>query len=133
MSVEHKTGDLRRTQLRDAKRRQRAREREAGVVKVELKLAQTVAERLAVLRRSPEFESSLEEFLAQNVVRVQDYPLLADLTWSLHCEFISARDAFSIYERNWRFVRGAELDARESAFLDQLAARFGDGVTNVSG
>ena len=115
-------------QLRRAKRAQRERERERGLVHVQLTLPRATADKLATALRAHRFEEDLERFLDDAVIRVADYPALADLAWNYARPYIPARDAFGLYERGWRFVDVAALTGRERALIDRLAARFGGGV-----
>lgn len=43
---------------------------------------------------------------------------------------IPAREAFRHYENNWRFIRGAQLGAREKQLLEQLKRDYGGGLIN---
>lgn len=121
----------RKEQLRRAKRAQRERERRAGLVHVQLALPQRIAEKLAIARRMPEFAELLDAALDQMVVRLADYPQLRDLAWNRADELIPAKEAFQLYERNWRFIEPARLDARERALIERLKAEFGRGVINA--
>lgn len=118
-------------QLRRAKRAQREREREAGLVSVELKLPRPLADRLAVARRTPDFADQLAAMLDRIVVRIADYPQLRDLAWNRVDEHIPAREAFQLYERNWRFVDAERLEPHERALLERLKSEFGGGVINA--
>jgi hypothetical protein len=117
-------------QLRRAKRAQRARQRAAGIVTAQLVLPETIAEKLRVASRSAEFLPALDALLDRLLVRVTDYPQLRDLAWNRAHGLIGAREAFQLYERNWRFVDVDRLDAGERALLERLTAEFGNGVIN---
>jgi len=117
--------------LRRAKRAQRDRDRAAGVVQVQLKLPRPVAAKLCVTTRIPGFAQALDAFLDELVVRLADYPALADLAWNRTDEYLPAREAFGLYERNWRFVEPGRLDERERALIERLAQRFGAGVIHA--
>lgn len=121
----------RREQLRRAKSAQRQRERAAGIVTVQLALPKATAEKLAVARRTAEFPDLLDDALNRLVVRIEDYPQLKDLAWNRADTFIPAREAFQLYERNWRFVEPARLDARERTLIDRLKTEFGNGEINA--
>jgi hypothetical protein len=43
---------------------------------------------------------------------------------------IPAREAFRHYENNWRFIRGAPMDARERKLLERLKRDYGRGLIN---
>jgi len=117
-------------QLKQAKRRQRARQRVAGLVHVQLATPKALAEKIAVARRAGTFEHALNEALDRAVIRVNDYPQLADLAWNRNDEFIAAREAFQLYERNWRFVDVKSLTPQEIQLIDRLKIEFGAGVIN---
>jgi hypothetical protein len=118
-------------QLRRAKRAQRERERRAGLVNVQLVLPGHTAAKLAVARRTADFPDLLDDALDQLIVHLPDYPQLRDLAWNRTDEYIPAKEAFQLYERNWRFVEPGRLDPEERALIDRLMARFGGGVINA--
>jgi len=68
--------------------------------------------------------------LDRMLVRVADYPQLRDLAWNRSDQLIPAREAFALYERNWRFVEANRLDEAERALIERLKAQFGSGVIN---
>ncbi|MDN5848926.1 MAG: hypothetical protein L0H63_04710 [Nitrococcus sp.] len=121
----------RREQLRRAKRAQRERERQAGLVNVQLVLPRETARKLASARRAANFSDLLDKALDEIVVHVAEFPQLRDLAWNRTDEYIAAAEAFQLYERNWRFVDPANLDPHEHALLERLKARFGAGVINA--
>jgi hypothetical protein len=121
----------RKEQLRRAKRAQRERQRRAGLVNVQLVLPKETAGKLATARRAPDFPDLLDEALDQVLVRIADYPQLQDLAWNRTDEYIPAKEAFQLYERNWRFVEPARLDSEERALIERLKAKFGGGVINA--
>jgi hypothetical protein len=119
-------------QLRLAKRAQRLRDRGIGLQTVALKVPRDQAESLRVAARLAGFQDELQVFLAERVVRVDDYPMLRDLLWTgRRRQFLPAREAFDIYERNWRFVNPAELAEAEKALIERLRRRFGGGLLNA--
>jgi hypothetical protein len=62
-----------------------------------------------------------------------EYPELALLIWSGDAARpILASNAFSIYERNWRFVDASRLSDREAQFVRDLTAAFSNGVMLAS-
>lgn len=127
-----KTSKLTRDeQLRRAKRRQRARQRAAGIVHVQLAVPGALAEKMAVARRADLLTQALDEALDRSVIRIQDYPQLADLAWNRRDEFVLAREAFQLYERNWRFVDANALVPEERRLIERLKAEFGAGVMNA--
>jgi hypothetical protein len=118
-------------QLRRAKRAQRERQRRAGLVNVQLVLPRDTAARLAVARRAADFPQLLDDALDELIVRLPDYPQLRALAWNRTDEYLPAREAFQLYERNWRFVEPGRLDPEERALIDRLKVRFGSGVINA--
>jgi hypothetical protein len=121
----------RREQLRHAKRAQRARQRLANVVEVQLTLPATVAAKLGAARRAPDFVEQLDSALESLVVRLADYPQLRDLAWNRVDEFITAREAFQLYERNWRLLDQDAMDDRERALIAHLKATLGNEEINA--
>jgi hypothetical protein len=127
-----KTSKLPRAdQLRQAKHRQRARQRAAGLVNVQFAAPERLAQKIAVVRRAGTLEQILDEALNRAVIRLRDYPQLADLAWNRGDEFIPAKEAFQLYERNWRFVNQHTLSEREVQLLDRLKREYGAGVVNA--
>jgi len=127
-----KTNPLpRREQLRRAKQAQRARHKLANMVELQLTLPADLAARLAVVRRGPRFVEWLDAALRHAVVRLADYPQLQDLAWNRADEFIPAKEAFQLYERNWRLVDVDRLDARERELIAELKADFGSDEINA--
>lgn len=125
------TNLTRKEQLRRAKRAQRERERRAGLVNVQLLLPQPVADKLTTIRGLPGFAALLDAALDHVVIRIQDYPQLSDLAWNRADKYIPAKEAFQLYERNWRFVEPDRLEARERELINRLKAEYGGGVINA--
>jgi hypothetical protein len=58
--------------------------------------------------------------------------MLRDLLWTgRRRELLPAREAFNLYERNWRFVNPAELTTNESELIERLRRRYGDGLLHA--
>jgi hypothetical protein len=121
----------RREQLRRAKRAQRARQRLANVVEVQLTLPSAVAAKLAAAKRARGFVEQLDKALDGLVVRLADYAQLRDLAWNRVDEHIPAREAFQLYERNWRLLDPTTLDDRERALITHLKTEFGSDEINA--
>jgi hypothetical protein len=121
----------RREQLRLAKRAQRARQRSAEIIDVQLALPARVAAKLATAKRAPGFVDQLDQALERLVVRITDYPQLRDLAWNRHDELIPAKEAFQLYERNWRLLDHRALDDRERELIARLRTEFGHGEINA--
>lgn len=121
----------RRLQLRRAKQAQRSRERAAGLVHLQLALPRPLAAKLRLLHRRGELVPALGSLTDTLVVRVADFPGLQQVAWNLHEEYLSAAEAFALYERNWKLLDLEHLDEKERALLDGLTVRFGAGVINA--
>ena len=64
-------------------------------------------------------------------IDVESYPNLKLLCWNLATPCVTRRDAFAIYERNWRWIDAANTPPHERALIDSLAAEFGGGLINA--
>jgi hypothetical protein len=118
-------------QVRVAKRAQRDRDRKAGLALCQIKLRKEVAERLRQAVAIPGFDAELEQFLGDAVVEVRKYPNLKLIAWNRVDPFLTARDAFGLYERNWKFVETKNLTAAERDLIRRLTEKWGRGVMNV--
>ena len=118
-------------QLRIAQRRQRQRDRDAGLALCQVKLPQATAQGLRQALAVPGFGAELEQFLDQAIVDTRKFPNLALLCWNRAAPLLTARDAFCIYERNWRFVDTKHMPEDERALILRLAETYGRGVLNV--
>jgi hypothetical protein len=121
----------RREQLRRAKRAQRERDRKAGLVLCQLKMRAATVARLRSALAVPTFEEQLDVYLAEAIVDARKYPNLQLLMWNRADRHLTDRDAFGLYERNWRFVDHKRLDPQELALIRRLAAKYGNDVLNV--
>ena len=66
------------------------------------------------------------------MLKLNDFPQLRLIAWNLrNSDAVEEREAFSLYERNWRFVDQAKLDVSEKALIGRLTKQFGHGVMNV--
>jgi len=117
--------------LRLAKRSQRQRDRDAGLVLCQIKLPQPTAQRLRRALAIPGFDAQLEQFLGEAVIEAGRFPNLKLLCWNRAGPLLTERDAFGLYERNWRFVDTARMPADERALIHRLADKYGHGVLNV--
>ena len=121
----------RREQLRLAKRAQRDRDRDAGLVLCQIKLRPSTAERLRRAIAIAGFEDTLARFLEDSLVDVQAYPNLQLLCWNRAERYIPAAEAFGLYERNWRFVDEKMLLPAEHLLIERLTHTHGGGLLNV--
>lgn len=118
-------------QLRMAKRAQRARDKRAGLAVCQLKVRDPLAQKLHAAANLPGFDERLERFLDDAIVDVRRYPNLELLCWNRADRFLTDRDAFGLYERNWRFVDTKRMSREERDLIGRLAAKYGNGVLNV--
>ncbi len=58
----------------------------------------------------------------------KEYPELDLILWDYAGEEIDASEAFSRYERRWRYVDQNRLSAKERAFIARLTDEYGNGV-----
>jgi hypothetical protein len=121
----------RREQLREAKRAQRLKDRQAGQVLYQLKLPAALRDRLKTGVRSASFVVRLHAFLRREILRVDDYPGLALLCWNRDIEYVTREDAFRLYERNWRLVDHEYLTDDERRLIEALKAEFGQSTINA--
>lgn len=123
--------DQRRIQLREAKQRQRERDRAAGLVLYQTKLPLQLARRLKAGMNDPGFRELFREFMETELVEISDFPQLKQLCWNLKTEFLTRADALAIYERNWRLIDQPALEPNERGFIDKLVEELGKGVVNA--
>ncbi len=115
-------------QLRLAKRAQREREGKAGQTEARIKLPNALAQRLLFASRQEGFIAALAKLLNSESVEVGRYPQLKLLCWNRRSRFLTVQDAWSLYERNWRFVEPNKLEPPERQLIDILCSRFGGGI-----
>ena len=65
------------------------------------------------------------------MVRVANYPNLKLLCWSFGAPYVTRRNAFALYERNWRWLDIAGAPPHERELIDDLAREFGRGLINA--
>ena len=58
-------------------------------------------------------------------IRVADYPQLKRIAWQLADTELTPKEAFALYERNWRHVDKKALDDRERDLVRRLSTRHG--------
>ena len=121
----------RKHQLREAKRRQRKREADAGLGVYQLRLPTPLLQRLKMGMRRPDFVEALAGFLESEVLYVPEHPGLKSICWNLRDQYLTRREAFALYERNWRYLEGTELDKEEAHLIDELRKEYGRGVINA--
>jgi hypothetical protein len=65
-------------------------------------------------------------------IHLHQFPQLRFIAWNMRdCDTLDDREAFSIYERNWRFVEQTQPLTQERALIARLRDEFGAGVMNV--
>jgi hypothetical protein len=67
----------------------------------------------------------------KEMIPLANYPELRMLAWSFSGQEIEADRALSLYERNWHFIREADLTDSERALIQRLKDTYGNGVLNV--
>jgi hypothetical protein len=118
-------------QLRRAKQAQRERARARGLVHYQIALPRAEAERLKAAMRLQDFTPRLKALLEETVIAVDDYDNLRTLCWNRRERYLGAREAFRLYERNWRHLDHRNMTPAERTLIERLADRFGSGVLNV--
>lgn len=57
-----------------------------------------------------------------------EFPELAKLVWNRDpSRPVDEKEAYALYDRNWRFVDTEHMDARELALVQELDQRYGNG------
>ncbi|HQY08346.1 MAG TPA: helix-turn-helix domain-containing protein [Burkholderiaceae bacterium] len=79
------------------------------------------------LERSVRPEST-EPQAAPNEIPLDSYPELRRLAWQVAgAQTLTAQEALAVYERNWRHLDTAALQASERQLIDDLARQHGRG------
>lgn len=74
-------------------------------------------------------QNQVLEVLVDTPIRLDEYPQLRLIAWHIpHAQTVSAKDALSLYERNWRYVDQADLQPHEKALIDRLVLELGNGA-----
>lgn len=68
---------------------------------------------------------------SEDAVRVGDYQQLKQVAWHRQGEMLTKREAFALYERNWRHIDQSTLDLSERNFIADLVKTYGNGVMLV--
>jgi hypothetical protein len=123
--------DTRREQLRAAKHRQRLKERQAGIGLYQIKLPFALREKLKTGMQDRRFVQRFFAFLNAEIINIDEYPNLALLCWNTNMKHMTRREAFDLYERNWRLLDDTDLQDHERTFMDELTQEFGRGVVNA--
>ena len=122
---------LRKEQLRRAKRRQREKEREAGLVLYQLKLPADLLDKMKTGMSDDLFPRKLYGFLEREIIEVDHFPSLKLLCWNRHTRLLTRKEAFDLYERNWRHVDANAMTELERQLVNELKNEYGQGVLNV--
>ena len=122
--------ELRLKQLRSAKKRQRDREKADGYGLYQIKLPTGLIEKLKAGMKDENFVSRLYEFIDAEIIDVRDYPTLKLLCWNRGQPLLTRKQAFQIYEGNWRHVDESKMDQGELNLLATLKTELGQGVIN---
>jgi len=121
----------RKSQLRQAKQRQRYRERQAGYGLYQIKLETLLLEKLKVGMQKPAFVQSLTALIDHEMLDINHYDNLKLLAWNRRKMIMTREEAWDLYESNWRFVDLADMAADERQLIEQLKQEFGQGVVNA--
>lgn len=66
------------------------------------------------------------------MVNLAHYPQLKLIAWHLGgVEAIDEREAFALYERNWKWVDEKTLTEQEKQLIAELTKTYGGGLMNV--
>ena len=69
--------------------------------------------------------TSLAEDAVPLKIPFKDYPQLKFLAWQIHgTEYLTPKEAWGIYQRNWRHLEEEKLDDHESQLIRQLQNLF---------
>jgi len=61
-----------------------------------------------------------------------EFPELRFICWHKSPELpMEEREAFNLYERNWRYIDVDTMSSKEKALIKRLTATYGHGVLNV--
>ncbi len=119
---------LRLKQLRSAKKRQRDRDKADGFCLYQIKLRTRLVEKLKAGMKDETFVANLFDFVDKEIVDVRNYPTLKLLCWNRDQSFVTRKEAFQVYEGNWRHVDESKMDQGEHNLLATLKNEFGQGV-----
>jgi len=65
-------------------------------------------------------------------IRLANYPMLREVAWSTDQEAVlTPREAFALYERNWRHIDREAMNRRERNLVERLTKTIGKGVLLV--
>ena len=62
------------------------------------------------------------------MILIDDYPQLASIAWNRKVRTISDEEALALYEAHPQWIEPGAMDERERALLDDLVARYAQGV-----
>ncbi len=66
------------------------------------------------------------------MLRISDYPQLRLIAWNRAADdYLEEREAFGLYEENWRFIDTEQLASSERALIERLTEEYGGGILNV--
>lgn len=68
---------------------------------------------------------------SEDAVRIDDHQQLKRIAWHRQGEMLTKREAFALYERNWRHIDQSTLDLSERTFIADLVKTYGKGVMLV--
>ena len=65
--------------------------------------------------------------LDEELIEIAAFENLKGLCWNRRERYLSAEEAFRLYERNWRHLDRAALSGDEAALIDALSREFSGG------
>ncbi len=68
------------------------------------------------------------------MVKISDFPQLSFIAWNRRNDIlVTEKEALSLYEANWRWIKEASLSESEVALIEELVKNVGSGILNVAG
>ncbi len=66
------------------------------------------------------------------MINLNHYPQLKLIAWYLTPTLsLEEKEAFALYERNWRFIDQQQLSDTEKQLIEDLKRNYGQGLLNV--
>ena len=122
---------VRSEQLRNAKQLQRGRDKSEGLGFYQVKLPLDLIKKLKAGMSTETFPFRLASFIDEQLIETEKSTALKLLCWNRNNDFVTRKEAFQIYERNWRHVDENDLDQIERELISSLKSEFGHGVINA--
>ncbi len=66
------------------------------------------------------------------MLKLNEFPQLRLIAWNRqNDETLEEKEAFALYERNWRFIDENSLEISEKNLIERLTKQFGGGILHV--